>query len=119
MLSISVVWLSQDSGIFGFLRSDPSLGGFLGTAGEGLAALAQAAQNHTELADIAPDLADQARCAVGILSDRQHRPEAAQPIASPYLDGGWVIEGRTRMDYQQHALSALLGVLRLTDRAAG
>ncbi len=117
MLAIPIVWLSQSGGTFGSLRGDPSLAGLLGNNGEGLAALALAAQSRAELADIAPDPADHANCAADILIDRQHGPGAGQPDGARYLDGAWVSEGTTRMDYQQHALSALLGALRLTKEA--
>jgi hypothetical protein len=50
-----------------------------------------------------------AACAAGMLAERQYDASEAAGYARPDLvQGAWLSGGSTRMDDQQHALSALL-----------
>jgi hypothetical protein len=84
------------------IRGGPASGSGLATLGEASAALLRAGAD--------PDgLAERVRCTAGMLVERQH-------------DGAWFTNGVTRMDAQQHALSALLAAepaLRAGDDAIG
>jgi hypothetical protein len=81
----------------------------VGTWGEGLGALWRTARADAELADVADHIEGRARCVAGLLTDRQVTAAEAADDASPNLTrGAWFTEGRTQMDDQQHALSALL-----------
>lgn len=76
----------------------------MGTWGEALDSLWRLAGNDARLADIRGKVSDRAVCTAGMLAERQvKRGDAQQPLV-----GGWFTEGVTRMDDQQHALSALL-----------
>jgi len=85
-------------GVVRFIRKGPAGGSGLGTLGEGTAALLRYFG-----AGGAPDgLASRTACVVGMLVARQaDGPGAAQR-------GAWFTHGLTRMDDQQHAMSALL-----------
>jgi hypothetical protein len=73
------------------IRRGPAVGSGVATLGEGGAALLRLFG-----ADGVPGLAARVRCAAGMLVARQAG------------DGGWYTGGTTRMDDQQHALSALV-----------
>ncbi|WP_322796970.1 hypothetical protein [Tepidiforma sp.] len=80
-----------------------------GTWGEGLAGLRQAALADPRLEHLLPAVDERLACIAGILADRQ--VSAAEADAAPNPErarGAWFTGGVTRMDDQQHALSALL-----------
>jgi hypothetical protein len=83
-------------GIVGALRGGTASGSGLGTLGEGGLALLRLLGP-----DRAPGLDVRMRCVAGMLVERQ------EP------DGGWYRDGVTRMDDQQHAISALVAALPL------
>lgn len=86
------------------------LGAGVGTWGEGLAALWRAAGADRDLAGLRSGVAARARCVAGLLVERQVTPAEAGADPRPALTrGAWFADGRTQMDDQQHALSALLG----------
>ncbi|MEX2236060.1 MAG: hypothetical protein WEB00_00800 [Dehalococcoidia bacterium] len=74
----------------------------LGTWVEGMAALWRLSQDDERLSDLASGIEDRARCGAGILHKRQ-----AESV-NPLIDGAWFVEGLTRMDDQQHAISGLI-----------
>ena len=86
----------REDGIVGLVRGGFSMGSAVGTLGEGLAGIWQLSAREAALADLRPQLRARLSCAAGLLVDRQSD------------DGAWYAGGVTRMDDQQHAISALL-----------
>lgn len=80
------------------VRGGPASGSGLGTLGEGTAALARFLPGEIDGLDV------RIRCVAGMLVARQ--ATGADP--DPAEEGAWFTRGVTRMDDQQHALSALL-----------
>ena len=81
----------------------------MGTWGEGLAGLRQAADADPRLAHLRPAIDERLACVAGMLRDRQVSGTRAAAAPAPVrATGAWFTEGVTRMDDQQHALSALL-----------
>ncbi|GIW13915.1 MAG: hypothetical protein KatS3mg062_1354 [Tepidiforma sp.] len=81
----------------------------LGTWGEGLAGLHRAAAADPRLTHLLPAVEERLACAAGMLQERQF--DAREAAAAPNrtrAEGAWFTDGITRMDDQQHALSALL-----------
>ena len=77
--------------------------------GEGAAALGHAAAVDERLADLREPLEERVRCAGGLLRERQlDAADAAEWPAPELIEGAWFREEVTRMDDQQHALTALL-----------
>ena len=84
-------------------------GGGYGVFGEGLAGLWRAAELDDRLVDERAPLAERALCIAGLAVDAQVDREEAAGYADPgKVEGAWFIDDVTRMDDQQHALSALL-----------
>ena len=84
-------------------------GGGYGVFGEGLAGLWRAAQLDDRLAPERTPLADRASCIVGLAMEAQVPADEAADHPDPTkVRGAWFIDDTTRMDDQQHALSALL-----------
>ena len=80
----------------------------MGTWGEGLDSLWRLAGLDPRLADMREKIGERAACTSGMLAQRQVKPGDSGTEADGPLAGGWFSEGVTRMDDQQHALSALL-----------
>jgi small neutral amino acid transporter SnatA (MarC family) len=84
-------------------------GGGYGVFGEGLTGLWRASQLDDRLADERAPLAERAMCISGLAIDAQVDAEEAADYPDPSkVEGAWFIDDVTRMDDQQHALSALL-----------
>lgn len=84
-------------------------GGGYGVFGEGLTGLWRAAQLDDRLAPERNDLADRAACIAGLAIEAQADSTEASTYPDPQrVEGAWFIDDITRMDDQQHALSALL-----------
>jgi small neutral amino acid transporter SnatA (MarC family) len=84
-------------------------GGGYGVFGEGLAGLWRAAQLDDRLVDERAPLGERALCISGLAVEAQADREEATRYADPgRVEGAWFIDDVTRMDDQQHALSALL-----------
>ena len=81
----------------------------LGTWVEGQAALARLAGEDDRLAGLREELTDRAACGAAILVDRQNHD------GPRITHGAWFVDGVTRMDDQQHAISGLLAVADLLD----
>ena len=93
-------------------------GGGYGVFGEGLAGLWQAAQLDDRLVDERAPLADRALCISGLAIEAQvDATEAAGYDEPSKVEGAWFIDDRTRMDDQQHALSALLLAMPILEAA--
>ena len=94
-----------------WLRRGPAPASGVGTLGEGIGGLLRVTGGEP-----ASGLAERMRCVAGMLVERQH--ESSDPVT----DGAWFTAGESRMDAQQHALSALLAAaptLTAGDRAVG
>lgn len=118
-------WLERQLGLFGLqvryesqrvggittlTRGTHALGSGVGTLGEGIGNyLAVDEQAPFLSSDDRADLVDRARCTAALLVDRQITPEDAVVDTDPTaVVGAWFRKGKTQMDDQQHALSALL-----------
>lgn len=93
-------------------------GGGYGVFGEGLAGLWQAAELDDRLADERTPLAERALCISGLAVEAQVDVVEAQQYPDPSkVEGAWFIDDVTRMDDQQHALSALLLAIPIAEAA--
>ncbi len=100
-------------GLNRWVRWYPARGGGLGTVGEALGALWRLSGRDAQVSRLRPLLAERLGCAAGLLVDRQTDAADAAGDADPSLsEGAWFYRGTTRMDDQQHALSALLAALQ-------
>lgn len=94
-------------------------GGGYGVFGEGLSGLWRAARLDDRLADERGQLAERAVCIAGLAIDAQVTAQEASAYAAPgKVEGAWFIDGLTRMDDQQHALSALLMTIPILQAGA-
>lgn len=98
----------RDSAFSELVRGRQTRAAALGTWGEGLDSLWRLAGLDSRLADIRSKIGERAACAAGMLAQRQVRPGAANTGPDLARFGGWFSQDVTRMDDQQHALSALL-----------
>jgi small neutral amino acid transporter SnatA (MarC family) len=84
-------------------------GGGYGVFGEGLTGLWRAASADERLAPERATLAERAVCIAGLAIDAQVTADEAAADPDPVKSAGaWFIDGTTRMDDQQHAVSALM-----------
>ena len=84
-------------------------GGAYGVFGEGLTGLWSAAQLDDRLAPERRTLAERAVCIAGLAIDAQVTTDEAVEYPDPTkVAGAWFIDETTRMDDQQHAVSALM-----------
>jgi small neutral amino acid transporter SnatA (MarC family) len=120
-----VRWVEQRFGPWGGVvrGSYVPRGGAYGVFGEGLTGLWLTANEDPRLADLREPIAERASCNAGLAleaqSDRDDAAGAARPAA---VAGAWFRDGETRMDDQQHALSALLRTIPIAqarDQAGG
>jgi hypothetical protein len=83
----------------------------MGTWVEGLNSLWVIAAEDERMADMADEIGDRIACGTAMLVERQVEPAdlTGSDTADPdQTSGGWFTDGITRMDDQQHAISALL-----------
>ncbi|HET6835047.1 MAG TPA: MarC family protein [Acidimicrobiales bacterium] len=116
-----VRWVSQRFGPWGVVVRGPHVprGGGYGVVGEGLTGLWRVAEADPRLADLRAPLAERATCIAGLAVREQSDPvEANDSVAPARVRGAWFRDGETRMDDQQHALSALLRTVAIVDAAA-
>ena len=93
-------------------------GGGYGVFGEGLAGLWRAAQLDERLIDERAPLGERALCISGLAVEAQaDRVDAAAYVDPGKVEGAWFIDDVTRMDDQQHALSALLLTMPILEAA--
>ncbi|NNE11361.1 MAG: hypothetical protein HKN41_03860 [Ilumatobacter sp.] len=93
-------------------------GGGYGVFGEGLAGLWRASQLDDRLETERAPLAERALCITGLAVDAQvDAAEAAEYEEPGRVEGAWFIDDVTRMDDQQHALSALLLAIPIAESA--
>lgn len=98
-------------------RGEGARGAGLGTWVEGLGALWRTALRDDRLADLREPIAERALCGAGLLVERQ--TTEAEAAGDPRLAGAWFREDMTRMDDQQHALSALLAARAILSHPEG
>lgn len=92
----------------------------LGTWGEALDSLWRLASTDPRMADLRDKLGERAVCVAGMLANRQVTEQEATDYARPGVArGAWFTKGVTRMDDQQHALSALLRAEAIIDPQKG
>lgn len=102
------------------LRGPRARGAGMGTWIEGLDSLWRLASVDPRMADMKDAIGDRAICGAGMLADRQ--VTKAQAASSPRPDlreGGWFTNNVTRMDDQQHSLSAVLRARDIIDERKG
>ena len=106
---VATRWESQrNGGIDGLVHAPESVAAGQGTWMEGLAMMQQVAANDPRLGDLENDLADRLLCGAGRMIDKQ-RADTGQVE----VDGGFFVDGTTRVDGQQHVLSGLIFAERL------
>lgn len=92
-----------DEGLNLMVRGDSRRSSALGTWVEGMAALWRLSMSDERLRDVSDEILEQARCGADLLAQRQ-----ADDGEGPLISGAWFIDGVTRMDDQQHAISGLI-----------
>jgi small neutral amino acid transporter SnatA (MarC family) len=115
-----VRWVSQRHGPWGALSRTPRIprGGGYGVVGEALTGLWRVALSEPRLAGLRAPLAERATCIAALAARRQVDAGEATGFPNPgRAQGAWFREGETRMDDQQHALSALLRTIAIVDAA--
>jgi hypothetical protein len=96
-------------------RGRQTVGSGLGTIGEALSNWATVAMATPALADRRTAIVDRTRCVGGAAIKRQVTPSEVSADDDPSaVVGAWFQFDVTRMDDQQHLLSALLGAARLS-----
>lgn len=92
-------------------RGRPTLGAGLGTIGEALNQWWIVAQTNDELRPLSPLIVERARCAAGLLVERQVTSDEATEWSDPdRVAGAWFQFDITQMDDQQHPVSALIEI---------
>jgi hypothetical protein len=109
-LEVRVESQRQGRGVNRLLRPAHASGSGLGTLGEGLGSLGLITQGGPGFdPDVGGRIDERLRCTASLLVHRQVGAEEAARSAQPdRVRGAWLDDGVTRMDDQQHALSALL-----------
>ncbi len=113
-----VRWVSQQAGPWGeVVRGSRELrGGGYGVIGEALTGLWRVALAEPRLADVRNEVAERAMCIAGLAVRAQSDAGEAAAFAEPdRVQGAWLRSGETRMDDQQHALSALLRTIPIVE----
>lgn len=91
-------------------RGRPTLGAGLGTIGEALNQWWVVVQSDVALNQLAPVVAERARCVAGLLAARQAPPDRSGQEA-----GAWFQFDITQMDDQQHSINALINVVPILE----
>jgi small neutral amino acid transporter SnatA (MarC family) len=113
-----VRWISQRAGPWGWLVRGPFVprGGGYGVVGEALTGWWLVAGSEPALAGLTPEIAERASCIAGLAIAAQDDEADAAAFAEPdRVRGAWFRDGETRMDDQQHALSALLRTIPIVE----
>ena len=97
-------------------RGRQTVGSGLGTIGEALTNWATVAATTPELTGLHDSIVDRVRCVGGAAIARQVQPDEVTADDDPSaVVGAWFQFDVTRMDDQQHLLSALLGAASLSE----
>ncbi|MDQ2649212.1 MAG: hypothetical protein M3Z03_06635 [Actinomycetota bacterium] len=116
LFDMSIRFESQNTGrgLIRLTRGEPSLGAGVGTLGEGAGGLQRLAEQDDRLADLREPLRHTVGCVAGVLVDRQMtEADVGDGETGHRVVGAWFRDGRTQLDDQQHALSALLAAGRV------
>ncbi len=119
VLGLQVRWESQRSGgwVNTVLRGGHAIPAGLGSLGEGLGGLWRTAEADARLTASAGALADRATCAAGMVAARQITAAQAATYPEPSrVQGAWFHGGLTRMDDEQHTLSAMVRTLAIVNQ---
>ena len=106
-----VRWISQRFGPWGLLVRGPHVprGGGYGVVGEALTGLWRVATVEPRLAELQGPIGERAACVAGLaIAAEVDESDAGDYAAPDRVRGAWLRDGTTRMDDQQHAISALL-----------
>jgi hypothetical protein len=96
-------------------RGRQTVGSGLGTIGEALTNWASVAATTPELTGLRDSIVERVRCVGGAAIARQVQPDEVADDDDPSAEvGAWFQFDVTRMDDQQHLLSALLGAASLS-----
>jgi hypothetical protein len=98
----------NDSGLYRSVHGDETRAAGMGTWVEGLDSLWVIAREDERMADMEDDIADRIACGTSMLVDRQESRTTAPEGEPDAISGAWFTDAITRMDDQQHAISALL-----------
>jgi small neutral amino acid transporter SnatA (MarC family) len=118
LFGVQVRWVSQQEGPWGVVARGTHVprGGGYGVIGEALTGLWLVSHADSRLSDIRTPLAERATCIAGLALQAQVGAPAADEYREPdRVQGAWLIDGETRMDDQQHALSALLRTIPIVE----
>jgi small neutral amino acid transporter SnatA (MarC family) len=113
-----VRWISQRAGPWGRAVRGPFVprGGGYGVIGEALTGLWLVSGADPDLDGFRPEIAERAVCIAGLAIAAQDGEDEAAGFAEPdRVRGAWFRDGETRMDDQQHALSALLRTIPIVE----
>ena len=101
---IAIRWESQrNGGIDGLVHAPESIAAGQGTWLEGTAMMRSLSLNESRFADLTNDLDDRLLCGAGRMVTKQRLGTGV-----PEIDGGFFVDGVTRVDGQQHVLSGLI-----------
>jgi len=120
VLGLQIRWESQrsDGWLNTVLRGDHAIPAGLGSLGEGIAGLWRVAEADPRLGDLAHALGERATCAAGMVASRQVTAAQAANYPEPgRVQGAWFHGGLTRMDDEQHRLSAMVRSLPIAEQA--
>ncbi len=111
---VATRWESQrNGGIDGLVHAPENVAAGQGTWMEGLGMLRQLAVIDERLEDIENDLGDRLLCGAGRMIAKQKRNTGQTEV-----DGGFFVDGTTRVDGQQHVLSGLIFAERVLESRA-
>jgi hypothetical protein len=111
VLGLQVRWESQRTGgwLNTELRGGHAIPAGIGSLGEGLGQLWRVAEADPRLQSTADAIGDRAKCAAGMVAARQITAAQAASYPDPgRVEGAWLHGGLTRMDDEQHTLSAMV-----------
>ncbi len=122
LFGVQARWLSQRYGPWGELvrAGYEPRGGWYGVIGEALTGWWLTSRQEPRLADLQGPIAERATCIAGLaVSAQSGRADAASHAQPGRVEGAWFRDGETRMDDQQHALSALLRTIPIARATEG
>ncbi len=112
---VATRWESQrNGGIDGLVHAPENIAAGQGTWMEGLGMMRQLAQLDDRLADLENDYSDRLACGAGRMIAKQRTGTGQVEV-----DGGFFVNGTTRVDGQQHVLSGLIFTERLLRERSG